>query len=67
MNLMNLEPILSIYFSISISFWLVTAFVSGYIGNKMTKSDFYGGLFWPLSIAELLGQLAKLVTEWTKK
>lgn len=48
------------YIFVGIIFALVSAFFAGFNGNVMTKDDYISSIFWPISIATLLGLLIKL-------
>ena len=55
------------YLFYSLIYWLMTAFIAGFSGNELNKSDFYGGLIWPVSIVMFLGQITRIFFEKIKE
>jgi len=56
-----------LYILIGTIYWLISAFVVGFSGNELNKSDFYGSLLWPLSISLIIGQVTRIVMEYFNK
>lgn len=61
------STIVTWYVVVGLVYCMISAFVVGYFGVKMEKSDYYDGIFWPFSVSILLGYLARVCVERVKE
>lgn len=58
---------LTVYFVIGLVYCAVSAFIAGYIGIRMEKSDYYDSILWPFSALVIIGGLARICVERVKE
>lgn len=64
---MDILSVITIYFSIALGVLIINAVLAGYYGNQTTLNDVVQSIFWPVSLATLLGLLVKVAVEAYKE
>lgn len=55
------------YIIVASIFILINSFISGYVQDIRQKEDFIGSILWPISLANFLGTLTRVVVIYTAK
>lgn len=64
---MEILSMVTFYFIVAFCVLIVNAILAGYFGKQPTMDDVVQSLFWPISLATLLGLLVKVGVESYKE